>query len=76
MKIKNIAEKIEKIAPLELAQSWDNVGLLIGDPQRNVKNILLTIDITKDVLSEAKRSRTDLIISYHPVIWEMWNTRF
>ena len=70
MKIKNIAEKIEKIAPLELAQSWDNVGLLIGDPQRNVKNILLTIDITKDVLSEAKRSRTDLIISYHPVIWD------
>jgi dinuclear metal center YbgI/SA1388 family protein len=70
MKIKNIAEKIEKIVPLKLAQSWDNIGLLIGDPQRNVKNILLTIDITKDVSSEAKRLRTDLIISYHPVIWD------
>ncbi|MFA5252592.1 MAG: Nif3-like dinuclear metal center hexameric protein [Phycisphaerae bacterium] len=70
MKIKDIADKIEKIVPLKLAQDWDNVGLLIGDPQQNIKNILLTIDITKDVLAEAKRSRTDLIISYHPVIWD------
>ncbi|MBN1391175.1 MAG: Nif3-like dinuclear metal center hexameric protein [Sedimentisphaerales bacterium] len=70
MKIKNIAEKIEKIVPLNLAQDWDNVGLLVGDPQRNLKNILLTIDITKEVLAEAKRARTDLIISYHPVIWD------
>ena len=70
MKIKDIAEKVEKIAPLKLAQDWDNVGLLIGDPQRNVKNILLTIDVTGEVLAEAKRLKTDLIISYHPVIWD------
>jgi dinuclear metal center YbgI/SA1388 family protein len=70
MKIKDIAEKIEKIVPLKLAQDWDNVGLLIGDPQRNVKNILLTIDVTGEVFAEAKRLKTDLIISYHPVIWD------
>jgi dinuclear metal center YbgI/SA1388 family protein len=70
MKIKDIAEAIEKIAPLQLAQGWDNVGLLIGRPQQDVKNILLTIDVTKAVLAEAKRLRTDLIVSYHPVIWE------
>jgi len=70
MKIKDIAAIIEKIVPLELAQDWDNVGLLIGDPRRNVKNILLTIDITNEVLAEAKRLKTDLIISYHPVIWD------
>jgi len=70
MKIKDIAEKIEKIVPLKLAQDWDNVGLLIGNPQRNVKNILLTIDVTGEVLAEAKRLKTDLIISYHPVIWD------
>jgi dinuclear metal center YbgI/SA1388 family protein len=46
------------------------VGLLIGDPEKNVKNILLTIDITKAVLAEAKRLKTELIISYHPVIWD------
>jgi len=61
---------IEKIVPLELSQDWDNVGLLIGDPQSDVKNILLTIDVTKEVLAEAIKQKTDLIISYHPVIWE------
>ena len=70
MKIKEIAEQIEKIVPLKLAQGWDNVGLLIGDNERNVKNMLLTIDVTKDVLAEAKRLKTDLILSYHPVIWD------
>jgi dinuclear metal center YbgI/SA1388 family protein len=68
MKIKDIAEQIEKISPLKLAQGWDNVGLLIGDEKRSVKNILLTIDITSDVVAEAKRLKTDLIISYHPLI--------
>lgn len=70
MKIKDIAAAVQKIAPLGLAQDWDNVGLLIGSPRQDVKNILLTIDITKDVVSEAGRLKTDLIISYHPVIWD------
>jgi len=70
MKIKDIAERIEKIVPLKLAQDWDNVGLLIGDAQKNVKNILLTIDVTNDVVAEAKKLKTDLIVSYHPVIWD------
>jgi dinuclear metal center YbgI/SA1388 family protein len=55
---------------MKLALDWDNVGLLIGDESKDVKNVLLTIDITKDVLAEAKKLRTDLIISYHPVIWD------
>ncbi|MGD0077423.1 MAG: Nif3-like dinuclear metal center hexameric protein [Sedimentisphaerales bacterium] len=70
MKVKNIAEQIEKIVPLKLAQDWDNVGLLLGSPNKDVKRLLLTIDITADVLVEAKRFKTDLIVSYHPVIWD------
>ncbi len=70
MKVKDIAEQIEKIVPLGLAQDWDNVGLLLGNADKNVKCILLTIDITNDVLAEAKRFRTDLIVSYHPIIWD------
>jgi dinuclear metal center YbgI/SA1388 family protein len=70
MKIKDITEQIEKIVPLNLAQDWDNVGLLIGDARKNVKRILLTIDITSDVVAEAKKLKTDLIVSYHPVIWD------
>ncbi len=69
MKAKDIGAVVEKIAPLGLAQSWDNVGLLIGDPDRPIKNILLTIDITQAVVAEAKALKTDLILAYHPVIW-------
>ena len=70
MKIKQIASEIEKIAPLDLALDWDNVGLLIGDAAKNVKNILVCIDITKDVVAEARKLNADLILSYHPVIWD------
>jgi len=70
MKVKNIAAEVNKISPLELAQDWDNVGLLIGSSEADVKNILITIDITREVLEEAKKLNTDLILSYHPVIWD------
>jgi dinuclear metal center YbgI/SA1388 family protein len=70
MNVKDIAETIEKLVPLKLAQDWDNVGLLVGDARRNVKNILLTIDVTREVLAEAKKLNTDMIVSYHPVIWD------
>ncbi len=70
MKIEDVARRIEEMYPLELAQDWDNVGLLIGDPQENVRNVLLTIDVTNDVVTEAKKLKIDLIVSYHPVIWD------
>lgn len=70
MKLKQIAQAVEEIAPLGLAQEWDNVGFLIGDPAKDIKTILLTIDTTAAVAAEAKRRRADLILSYHPVIWD------
>ncbi len=70
MKVKRIAEEIERIVPLSLAQGWDNVGLLLGSENKDVKRILLTIDTTREVLSEAKQLKTDMILSYHPIIWD------
>ncbi len=70
MKVKDMAAVVEKITPLGLAQPWDNVGLLIGDPEQDVRNVLLTIDTTQAVVAEAKELETDLILSYHPVIWD------
>ncbi|HAL44880.1 MAG TPA: Nif3-like dinuclear metal center hexameric protein [Phycisphaerales bacterium] len=70
MKIKDCINEIEKIAPRKMAQSWDNTGLLVGDENETVKKILITIDITKDVLKEAKKTGCNFIISYHPVIWD------
>lgn len=70
MKTKDIIAEIEKIAPPELALDWDNVGLLVGDSGRGVKNILMTIDVTRAVIAEAKKNKAELILSYHPVIWD------
>ena len=70
MKIKDIAQAVEEIAALGLAQDWDNVGLLIGDPNKTIKNILITIDTTKAVVEEAKKMKADLILAYHPIIWD------
>jgi dinuclear metal center YbgI/SA1388 family protein len=69
MNVKDIASRIEQMYPPALAQDWDNVGLLVGDAQKNVENILLTIDTTSAVVAEALRLKADLIVSYHPVIW-------
>jgi len=70
LKVKDCMKQIEQIAPKNLAQSWDNTGLLVGDANTSVKKILLTIDITQDVVKEAKKANCNFIISYHPVIWD------
>ncbi len=70
MKVSQIAREIELLAPKALAQSWDNVGLLVGDKNQEVSRVLFAIDVTKDVVKEAIKQRAELIISYHPVIWD------
>jgi dinuclear metal center YbgI/SA1388 family protein len=70
MKISQINSVIEDMIPAALAQDWDNVGFLLGEVNKNVKKLMLTIDITKAVVTEAKRLKVDLIVSYHPVIWD------
>ncbi|MCE5185599.1 MAG: Nif3-like dinuclear metal center hexameric protein [Planctomycetaceae bacterium] len=70
MKVKDIEQAVKEIADLRLAQEWDNVGLLLGDPSKDIKTILLTIDTTKAVVEEAKSLKADLILAYHPIIWD------
>ena len=70
MKLKDIVRTLEQIAPLHLAESWDNVGLLAGDPDQNVTRALLTIDLTEPVFAEAQGQKVNLIVAYHPPIWE------
>ena len=57
---------LESLFPLELAETWDNVGLLLGDPQRAVRNILTCLTVTPEVVAEALEEHVDLIVSHHP----------
>lgn len=68
--LNDVITKLDKFAPKSLAESWDNVGLLVGPmSEKNVKRILLTNDLTEDVMEEAVNLCADLIISYHPPIF-------
>lgn len=67
--IDDILKRLYTIAPFEMAESYDNVGLLVGDKTARVKRGLICLDITRDVVDEAKHSGIDLIISHHPIIF-------
>lgn len=70
MTITDAVDLLTTIAPPDLAQEWDNVGLLLGEPDRSLRRILLTVDVTDAVVAEAQRQKADLIVCYHPLIWE------
>jgi dinuclear metal center YbgI/SA1388 family protein len=70
MKVRDAVATLQRMAPLEYAQPWDNVGLLVGDPDQPVMSALLTIDYTTAVASEGRARGCDFIVSYHPPIFQ------
>lgn len=69
IKVKDIFNFINEFAPFENALSFDNCGLIIGEMEKEVKNVLLSLDVTKDVVQEADNLNANLIISHHPIIF-------
>lgn len=70
IKVKEIYNYLNKIAPFETSMSFDNTGLLVGNMEDVVENVVVTLDITKEVIDEATKCNANLIISHHPVIFE------
>lgn len=69
MKIKNITDVIERFAPLAYQESYDNAGLIVGRPDDEVRQALLAVDVTDEVLDEAEREGCDLVITHHPIVF-------
>lgn len=69
MQLKEIVAAFESIAPSQYAESWDNVGLLVGDPAREIHRAMFCIDYTPEVACEAAGAECDLIVAYHPPIF-------
>ncbi|KAI1896334.1 hypothetical protein AGOR_G00093730 [Albula goreensis] len=70
MDLSNVLEVLEQLAPLSLAEPWDNVGLLVEPSKAHlVKTVLLTNDLTVPVMEEAEQMNCDLIVSYHPPLF-------
>jgi dinuclear metal center YbgI/SA1388 family protein len=64
-----VIEFLESIAPLQLQESYDNSGLLIGRPEHAVKGVMVCLDCTEEVLDEALAKGCNMIISHHPAIF-------
>ncbi|WP_029035554.1 Nif3-like dinuclear metal center hexameric protein [Salinimicrobium terrae] len=69
MFVKDVIQEIEKFAPTAYAEGFDNVGLLTGSPNSDVKGILVTLDTLEDVVEEAIEKKCNLIVSFHPIIF-------
>lgn len=65
----DIYNYIDSFAPFETAESYDNVGILVGDKNQTVSKALVSLDITREVVREAEKLGAQVIISHHPVIF-------
>jgi len=69
LKLREFMDVMERVAPTRYAESWDNVGLIVGDPGQEVSRALLAIDYTREVAEERKELGSELVIAYHPPIF-------
>ncbi|TAH42553.1 MAG: Nif3-like dinuclear metal center hexameric protein [Bacteroidetes bacterium] len=69
MKIKELTEHLENFAPPVLQESYDNAGLIIGDPETEIKGVMICLDSTEAVLDEAIQTGCNLILAHHPIIF-------
>ncbi len=69
MRILEIVNSLEQLAPPQLQESYDNAGLLVGDVSKEATGALISLDLTPEVLDEAIQAGINLIISHHPIIF-------
>ncbi|HZH69899.1 MAG TPA: Nif3-like dinuclear metal center hexameric protein [Flavobacteriaceae bacterium] len=69
MQIQEVIQFFDEIAPLDYAEDFDNVGLLVGNKNSQVTNILVTLDTLENVVDEAINKDCNLIVSFHPIIF-------
>lgn len=69
MKLKEITDLLNTLAPHDWQESWDKSGLQIGDPEKEVKSLLLALDMNSPALAEAEAFGADLIVTHHPLFF-------
>lgn len=65
--LRELCQFLDELAPRHLAEEWDNVGLLVGDPAQPVGRVMTCLTITPATAAEAVRERADLIVTHHPL---------
>lgn len=67
--VKDVYRWLDSIAPFETAEAFDNVGLLIGSMDAPVRNIMIALDATEDIVNEAAEKDVQLIVTHHPLMF-------
>ena len=70
MKLYEILAAIERFAPLSIQESWDNAGLVCGDPDMDVTGAVVGFDCTKELICEAVSRGANLVVTHHPLIFK------
>jgi dinuclear metal center YbgI/SA1388 family protein len=65
--VKTVTTLLEKMAPVDLAEDWDNVGLLVGDAGREVARVMTCLTVTPATTAEAVERKAELIVTHHPI---------
>ncbi|MBU0676358.1 MAG: Nif3-like dinuclear metal center hexameric protein [Proteobacteria bacterium] len=68
--VNHLLSILEKIAEPGLAESWDNIGLMVGAPDQTIDGILIALDTTPEVLAEAVATGCNIIVTHHPLIFK------
>src|ERR1700746_677099 len=69
MKLKEITDHLESIAPLAYQESYDNAGLICGDHSMHVTGAVICLDSTEDVIDEAISRGCNVVIAHHPIVF-------
>ncbi len=69
MRVRDLVDVMESVAPTRLAEAWDNVGLLTGNPDDRLEGVMLCIDYTREVAIEARGANCSAVVAYHPPIF-------
>lgn len=69
MKIRELTQYLEQLAPLAYQESYDNSGLLVGHPEDEIKQALIALDCTEEIVDEAIQKGCDIIIAHHPIVF-------
>ena len=69
-RIKDIIHSLEEWAPRALAESYDNVGLLVGDKNKEATGVLVSLDCTEAVVKEAIKLKCNMVVSHHPLLFK------
>lgn len=70
MRLKKILEWLEELSPVTYAEEWDNVGLLVGDDEQEIKRIVIALDASDSVIKQAVELQADLVLTHHPMIFK------